>query len=70
MPRPWYRAVSPVRFAALVILLFFGGIGVAKLSGYWVSEISETEYRRRIQEINTPKYQHAQGQVPDYGPDD
>ena len=70
MPRPWYRAVSPVRFAALVILLFFGGIGVAKLSGYWASEISETEYRRRIQEVNSPKYQHAQGQVPDYGPDD
>jgi hypothetical protein len=57
-------------FGALILLLFFGGIGVAKLAGYWRTEIPDAEYRRRIPEINSPKYAHARGQVPEYSPRD
>jgi len=69
-PGPWRRALRPAVFAVLVVTLFFGGIGLAKLAGYWRSEITTTEYMRRVQEIDHPKYHHARGQVPDYGPED
>ncbi len=62
--------MRPAVFAALVVLLFWGGIGAAKLAGYWRSDISETEYARRIREIDSPKYHHARGEVPEYGPED
>ncbi|MDH4338334.1 MAG: 4Fe-4S binding protein [Candidatus Krumholzibacteria bacterium] len=61
---PWRRAVRPALFAALVVLLFYGGIQVARLSGYWASDITNQEYQRRIQEIDAPAYHHNQGQVP------
>ncbi|MBU1073844.1 hypothetical protein KKG45_11420, partial [bacterium] len=64
------RRVRPVVFAAAVLLVFFGGIGVAKLAGRWRTEISQGEYLRRAQELDGPKYHHARGQVPAYGPDD
>jgi len=69
-PKPVRRTVRPLVFAALVVALFFGGIGVAKFSGYWQNDISTREYMRRVHEIDSPKYQHAQGQVPDYSPED
>lgn len=69
-PRPFRRAVRPAVFAALVVGLFFGGIAVAKFAGYWQNGIGTEEYRRRVGEIDSPKYQHAQGQVPEYGAGD
>lgn len=69
-PRPWRRVVRPAAFAALVVTLFFGGIGIAKLTGHWQTEITSAEYSTRAQEIDSPKYHHAQGQVPAYGPND
>jgi len=62
--------LSPRLFAVLVVLLFFGGIGAAKLAGYWHNDISRAEYERRIHELDRPVYGHNRGQVPDYGPDD
>jgi hypothetical protein len=50
--------------------LFFVGIGVAMASGKWQNSITSEEYRRRIQEIDTPKYQHNRGEVPEYSPRD
>lgn len=64
------RAVRPAVFAAAVVLLFYGGIGLAKSAGLWRTEVSDREYLRRVQEIDAPKYHHARGEVPDYGPDD
>jgi polyferredoxin len=66
----WRRAVRPATFAAAVALLFYGGIGLAKSVGVWRTEISDQEYLRRVQEIDAPKYHHARGEVPAYGPDD
>lgn len=65
-PRPLRRVVQPALFAAVVVSMFFGGIVVAKLAGYWQNDITTEEYRRRVKEIDSPKYQHAQGQVPEY----
>ncbi|NTV03455.1 hypothetical protein HGA89_00875, partial [bacterium] len=64
------RRVRPAVFAAAVVLLFFGGIGAAKLAGRWRTDITGQEYLRRVQEIDAPKYHHARGQVPEYGPGD
>jgi len=77
-PWPWsgrvacspHRVVRPIVFGALVVLLFFGGIGVAKLAGHWQTEITEAEYQRRIPEVESPKYGHARGQVPEYSAGD
>lgn len=69
-PSPWRRAVRPAVFAALVVMLFYGGIQVAKVSGYWKSSISNEEFLRRVQEIDDPKYHHAQGTIQPYGPED
>jgi polyferredoxin len=69
-PRFWRRAVRPTVFAALVVVLFFGGIQAAKLAGYWQTDITDAEYRKRAAEINSPKYHHAQGEVPPYTPED
>ncbi|HEX5131283.1 MAG TPA: 4Fe-4S binding protein [Candidatus Krumholzibacteria bacterium] len=62
-PPWWRRTVRPAVFAALVLMLFYGGIQVAKLSGYWNTEIRNDEYRRRIADIDSPVYHHNQGQT-------
>ncbi|MEW5876073.1 MAG: 4Fe-4S binding protein [Candidatus Zixiibacteriota bacterium] len=48
--------------------IFVLGIGLAQLSGHWDNTISQHEYRQRISELNSPKYEHNRGQVPEYGP--
>ena len=70
LPGRRQRAVRPVVFALLVVALFYGGIEVAKRSGFWRTEITPSEFQRRFHEINDPKYSHFRGQVPDYGPND
>lgn len=62
--------VRPAVVAAAIGLLFYGGIGVARLADRWASEISREEFQRRIHELDAPKYRHVRGQVPEYGPDD
>jgi len=67
----WRRWVmKPAVFAALLVMLFYGGIGLAKMTGNWRSGIPDTEYMQRVREIETPKYNHVRGQVPEYGPQD
>ena len=66
----WRGKVRPVVFAAAVLLVFFGGIGVAKLAARWRTEITQEEFLLRVQELDSPKYYHARGQVPEYGPGD
>jgi polyferredoxin len=64
------RTFSPTVYALLVAGLFFGGIGLAKLAGYWRNQITSEEYLRRTSEINGPQYTHIRGRVPEYGPQD
>lgn len=57
----------PVRaFAITIVTVFILGTSVARLSGHWQNGISDTEYRRRINEIDNPVYGHHRGKVPDY----
>lgn len=60
-PKRWRRAVRPAAFAALVLILFAGGITLARLSGHWRTSITDAEYVSRIHEINGPQYTHVQG---------
>ena len=57
-------------FAILVGGVFVGIIGLAMLTGHWQNEISQAEYQKRFQELNSPLYQHFRGEVPRYGPND
>lgn len=54
----------------LVVGTFVGVTGLAILTGHWQNGISNAEYQKRFRELDTPVYQHFQGQVPEYGPDD
>ncbi len=58
------------KFGVAVILVFVLGTSLANVTGYWHNSISDSEYQRRIQEINKPVYDHNRGQVPKYGPED
>jgi polyferredoxin len=40
--------VNPVLFACLIIAIFFGSIGIAKLTGSWHSAVTYEEYQRII----------------------
>jgi polyferredoxin len=64
------RRVRPLIFALLVVGLFYGGIQAARLCHLWENGITPAEYQRRMGEIDSPKYSHARGQVPDYAPGD
>jgi len=58
-PGPRRRRVRPVVFAALVVGLFFGGIGVAKLTGHWESSVSREELEARVQRgLDGDEYGH------------
>lgn len=50
--------------AAAVVGLFVAITGIAMLTGNWASSIDETEYSRRIKDIDNPIYQHSQGSAP------
>jgi len=64
------RGVPNWVFAALLAGVFVAVTGLAMLTGHWHNAISQAEYLKRFQQINTSVYQHHQGRVPDYGPND
>lgn len=63
-PAPWRRPVRPAVFAVLVVGLFVSGVLLARATGHWRSTISDEEYARRIQTIDSPVYAHDGGRVP------
>ena len=64
------RPVPSWVFAILVAGVFVATTGLAMLAGHWTNSIPRDEYLRRFQQINSPVYQHNQGNVPAYGPND
>lgn len=60
---PRARRITPLAFAAAVVALFFGTLLIAKWGGYWHSSITAEEYARRVQEIDSPLYEHNRGEV-------
>lgn len=48
-------------FAAVVVLLFFGGYVSARVAGVWDNEITDREYVERVQNIDGPEYGHPGG---------
>jgi hypothetical protein len=57
-------------FGTLVAGVFVAVTGLAMLTGHWQNAISKEEYARRIQNIDSPIYQHFRGQVPNYDPNE
>jgi polyferredoxin len=62
--------VSNWIFASLIIGVFVGITGLAVLTGNWQNKISKEEYLKRFKELDSPLYQHNQGRVTEYGPND
>ena len=57
-------------FGLSVVLIFILGTTLARITGHWQNNITDEEYLRRVQEINTPVYDHNRGEVPEYNEDD
>ncbi|MBI4691057.1 MAG: 4Fe-4S binding protein, partial [Nitrospirae bacterium] len=47
------KILNPIVFAVLVITLFFGSIGIAKLKGRWHSAVTYEDYKRLIPTAST-----------------
>ncbi len=57
MGAPWqYRAVWPEAIAAILALLFFGLIGVARATGHWQTKIAQDVYSRMVPRAD--EYEH------------
>jgi ferredoxin len=50
--------LRPAVAAALLVALFFGGIGWARWSGHWHTSVSDREYLQRIHALDGPEYEH------------
>ena len=59
--------LSKIKFALVLLSLFFFGTGLARVLGVWQTSISIDEYRQHIQHLHEPAYQHNRGQVPEVG---
>jgi polyferredoxin len=67
------RKAKPVpiwMYGVLVVGTFVAVTGFAMLAGTWQNSISPDEYLRRFEQLDSPLYQHARGEVPRYGPND
>jgi polyferredoxin len=64
------QAVPSWIFGILLAGVFIAITGLAMIAGRWQNGISKEEYAKRIQNIESPLYQHNRGHVPDYGPND
>jgi len=54
----------------LVAGVFIAITGMAMLTGHWKNRISQEEYLKRFQQINSPLYEHNYGKVPNYDQND
>lgn len=57
--------LSKKQYAVLFLMLFVFGVSLARILGLWQTNIPLPEYRRHIQHLHDPSYQHNRGQVPD-----
>ncbi|MEJ2721907.1 MAG: 4Fe-4S binding protein [bacterium] len=58
-PGPLARTLKPAAFAVFVVMLFYGGIGVAKIAKRWESNVKQEELMRRVQNgVEGPEYGH------------
>jgi len=62
--------VAPWIFGTLVAGVFIAVTGLGMLTGRWANSVSKDEYQVRFQKLDSPLYNHAQGSVPQYGPND
>ena len=52
------RPLRPVWVAVAVVVLFSGGVMVAKTAGLWDNAMSDTEYVERVRKLESPGYGH------------
>jgi polyferredoxin len=58
--------LKPWVYATAICLLFIGGSLAARLTGFWQTGISTSEYLFHVQNLEMPFYQHNRGEVPAY----
>ncbi len=57
-------------FGLLVVGVFVAITGMAMIAGMWQNGMTREEYLFRFKNLDSPLYEHARGQVPEYGPND
>ena len=55
------KRVSPFTYALLLLALFFLITGLARITGYWHSSITQREYKYIIKHIDDPEFSHRAG---------
>ncbi len=55
---------------SLVVGVFLAVTGLGMLTKHWHNSVSQEEYHFRFQNLDSPLYNHARGQVPQYRPND
>jgi len=63
-------AISNWVLGTLLVSVFLALTGLGMLTGHWRNSLSKEEYLFRFQKLDSPLYNHARGQVPQYGPGD
>ena len=57
-------------FGTLVVGIFAAVTGLAMLTGQWQNKISQDEYLKHFQRLDSPLYEHNRGRVPAYTPNE
>jgi polyferredoxin len=64
------KPVPTWMYGMLVVGVFVAVTGLAMLLGRWQNNITPEEYLQRFPHLDSSLYQHARGEVPQYGPND
>lgn len=63
-------SISHWMMGALVVGTFIAITGMGIVTNHWHNSIQKDEYQFRFQRMDSPLYNHARGQVPNYVPND
>jgi polyferredoxin len=56
--RAFSKPIRATGMAAAILLLFMGSYSIARVAGHWHNDIPDSEYIRRVAEIDSPAYSH------------
>lgn len=59
----WKVALRPVTVSAVAVGLYLAVVIGFRVAGHWHTTVPESEYHRRLQQIDSPVYSHAGGRA-------
>jgi polyferredoxin len=53
------KPFSALKVAAMILIIYFLFMGIARMTGHWQNSISNDEYKDRIEHLDDPNYNHT-----------